>query len=194
MKVLGIYCSPRKGGNTDILLDQALESAAEAGAETERIYCRKLKNLSGCIECGGCDETGKCVVEDDMQEVYPLLKEADAVILSVPIFFFNMPAQSKALVDRTQACWADRLLKKKTKEARKKYDSGKGWLIAVGATKGANLFTGMELTAKYFYDALDMTYEGAMLVWNVEAKGDIKDHPEHIQAARDLGRKIVTGG
>ena len=194
MKVLGIYCSPRKGGNTDILLDEALEAAAEAGAEIERIYCRKLKNLSGCIECGGCDETGKCVVEDDMADVYPQLGTADAIILSVPIFFFNMPAQSKALVDRTQACWAARLLKKKTKEERKKYDSGKGWLIAVGATKGANLFTGMDLTAKYFYDALDMNYEGSLLVWSVEGKGSVREHPEHMQEARDLGQKIATGG
>lgn len=193
MKVLGIYGSPRKGGNSDILLDQVLESAAGAGAETERIYCRKLKNLSGCLECGGCDETGQCVVEDDMTEVYPLLKEADTIVLSAPIFFYNMPAQAKALVDRSQACWADRLLKK-SKEERKRFDSGKGWLIGVGATKGANLFAGLELTAKYFYDALDMSYEGAILVWGVEAKGSIEDHPEYMQEARDLGRKIVTGG
>ena len=60
MKVLGIYGSPRKGGNSDILLDEVLETAAEAGAETERIYCRKMKDLSGCLECGECmlDYTG----------------------------------------------------------------------------------------------------------------------------------------
>lgn len=193
MKVLGIYGSPRKGGNSDILLDQVLEAAAEAGAEIQRIYCRRLKNLSGCIECGGCDETGKCVVEDDMQEVYPLLEAADAIILSAPIFFYNIPAQAKALVDRSQACWAGRLLKK-TKEERKYFDSGKGWLIGVGASKGANLFAGTELTAKYFYDAMDMSYEGAILVWGVESKGSIKERPEQMQEARDLGRKIVTGG
>lgn len=193
MKVLGIYGSPRKGGNSDILLDETLEAAAQAGAEVERIYCRKLKKLSGCLECGGCDETGKCVVDDDMQDVYPLLEAADAIVLSAPIFFYNMPAQAKALVDRSQACWAARLLNK-TKEQRKQYDSGKGWLIGVGATKGTNLFSGMELTAKYFYDALDMSYEEALLVWGVEKKGSIKDQAEYMQEARDLGKKIVTGG
>ncbi len=193
MKVLGIYGSPRKGGNSDILLDQVLEAAAEAGAETERIYCRKLKKLSGCLECGGCDETGKCVVEDDMGDVYPLLEAADAIILAAPIFFYNIPAQAKALVDRSQACWSARLLNK-TKEERKYFDSGKGWFIGVGASKGANLFTGTELTAKYFYDAMDMSYEGAILVWGVESKGSVKDHDEYMQEARDLGRKIVTGG
>jgi multimeric flavodoxin WrbA len=192
MKVLGIYGSPRKGGNSDVLLDQTLEEAEQAGAETGRIYCRKLKNLSGCLECGGCDDTGECVVDDDMQEIYPLLKEADAIVLAAPVFFYNIPAQAKALVDRSQACWAARLLSK-TKEQRKSFDSGKGWLIGVGATRGSNLFSGMELTAKYFYDALDMSYEGALLVWGVEKKGSIKDQAEYMQQVRDLGKKIVTG-
>ncbi|KMY66454.1 NADPH-dependent FMN reductase [Desulfocarbo indianensis] len=190
MKVLGIYGSPRKGGNSDLLLDEVLAAAGQAGAETERIYCRKLKKLSGCLECGGCDETGECVVKDDMQEVYPLLDAADAIVLAAPIFFYNMPAQAKALVDRAQARWAKRLLTK-TKEERRSYDAGRGWLIGVGATKGANLFTGMELTAKYFYDALDMSYEGAMLVRGVEGKDGARNKPEFIQEARDLGRAIA---
>jgi len=193
MKVLGIYGSPRKGGNSDILLDETLGAAERAGAGIDRIYCRKLKKLSGCLECGGCDETGKCVVDDDMTEVYPLLEAADAIVLAAPIFFYNIPAQAKALVDRSQACWAARLLNK-TKEERKYFDSGKGWLIGVGASKGANLFAGTELTAKYFYDAMDMSYEGAILVWGVESKGSVKDHADYMQEALDLGRKIVTDG
>ena len=67
-KVLGIYGSPRKRGNTDQLLDKALEGARSAGAETHGIHVRDLK-MSGCIECGGCDKTGKCVVKDDMQKI-----------------------------------------------------------------------------------------------------------------------------
>ena len=57
IKVLGIYGSPRKKGNTDQLLDKTLEGAESAGAETRKIYVRDL-NISGCIECGGCDKTG----------------------------------------------------------------------------------------------------------------------------------------
>ncbi|MFH1491579.1 MAG: flavodoxin family protein, partial [Pseudomonadota bacterium] len=72
MKVLGIYGSPRKKGNTDQLLDRALEGAEAEGAEVTRVYARDLK-MSGCIECGGCDKTGQCVVKDDMQTVYPLM-------------------------------------------------------------------------------------------------------------------------
>ena len=111
MKVVGIYGSPRKGGNTDILLDKALEGARSAGAEVTPIYARKLE-MGGCLECGGCDKTGKCVVKDDMREVYPLLESADVIFLASPIFFYSMSAQVKAIIDRGQAMWSRRMLEK----------------------------------------------------------------------------------
>lgn len=188
--VLGIYGSPRKGGNSDLLLDRALEGAQSAGARVERIYARDLK-VNGCRECGGCDRTGKCVQRDAMDEVYPLLYEADAIILATPMFFYSAPAQVKALIDRTQASWSKRRLEK-DEQQRKRYDSGRGYLIAVGATRGDNLFVGMELAAKYFYDALDMSYEGGVLVRRVEGKGAIEEHPEFLQQAYELGVKAAA--
>ena len=152
MKLLGIYGSPRKGGNTDLLLDAALDAARQAGAEVESVYCRKLK-YQGCIACGGCNDTGECVLKDGMQDVYPLWDKAEAIILSTPIFFYNMPAIAKAMVDRSQAFWSRRLLNK-PKSQWSNYESGKGYLIGVGATKGKNLFTGLDLVARYFFDAL----------------------------------------
>jgi multimeric flavodoxin WrbA len=189
MKVLGIYGSPRRGGNSDILLDKALEGAQSAGAEIGSVYARKLK-MSGCIECGGCDKTGKCVVKDDMQDVYPLLESADVILLATPIFFYGMTAQVKAIVDRGQAMWAGRMLNKTAAE-RKSYDSGKGYLIAVGATGGKNLFYGVEMVAKYFYDALDMSYEEGLLVRKVDAKKAIMEHSEELDKAFELGTRIV---
>jgi len=190
MNVLGIYGSPRKRGNSDILLDKALEGAESAGAEITRLYARDLK-MVGCIECGGCDKTGKCVIKDDMQSVYPLLESADAIILSVPIFFYGVPSQAKALVDRCQASWRKRMLTK-TKEQRKTYDSGKGYLISVAATSGKSLFDGTILMAKYFYDALDMSYEGELLVRKIDKKGAILEHLEFLKEAYDFGIRIVN--
>ncbi|MBD3184808.1 flavodoxin family protein [Candidatus Poribacteria bacterium] len=189
MKLLGIYGSPRKGGNTDILLDKALEGAKAAGAEVEAVYARKL-DISGCRECGGCDKTGKCVVKDPMQEIYPKIQAADIIILASPIFFYDMSAQVKLLIDRCQAMWAKRMLEK-TKEERKHYDSGKGYLIAVGATRGSNLFTGVELTAKYFFDALDMSYEGGLFYRRVDKKGAILENSDALKEAFELGSEAV---
>jgi len=189
VKVLGIYGSPRKGGNTDLLLDRILEGAQAAGAEVESIYARKLK-MSGCIECGSCDDTGECAVHDGMDTVYPLLEEADVVFLASPNFFYNVTAQVKLLIDRSQALWSKRLLGK-TPAQRRKYDGGKGYLICVGATKGKNLFVGVELTAKYFFDALDMSYEGGLLLDRIEAKGEIKKHPDVLEQGFNLGKSAV---
>jgi multimeric flavodoxin WrbA len=189
VKVLGIYGSPRKGGNTDLLLDQVLEGARAAGAEVETVYVRQLE-ISGCVECGGCDETGECVVKDDMQEVYPLLQEADIIFLASPNFFYSVTAQVKLLIDRSQAMWSKKLLEK-TPEQRRIYDSGKGYMICVGATKGKNLFLGVELIAKYFFDALDMSYEGGILIDRVEEKGEILKHPDAMDRAFDLGKSAV---
>jgi multimeric flavodoxin WrbA len=190
-KVLGIYGSPRKGGNSDQLLDKALEGARSEGAEAHSIYARNLK-MSGCLECGGCNETGKCVVKDDMQAVYPLMEEANVIILASPIFFYGITAQAKALIDRSQAMWSKRMLEK-TREERKRYDSGKGYLICVGASRGKNLFEGAELTAKYFFDALDMTYEGGLFFRRLEKGSDVRKQPEILEEALEFGKKAVEG-
>ncbi|MFP3870281.1 MAG: flavodoxin family protein [Syntrophobacteria bacterium] len=189
VKILGIYGSPRKGGNTDLLLDRVLEGARGAGAEAAVVYARDLE-ICGCLECGGCDDTGECVVQDDMQSVYPLLQEADIIFLASPIFFYSVTAQVKALIDRTQAMWARRMLERAPGE-RPTDHSGTGYLISVGATRGANLFQGAELTARYFFDALDMRYEGGLFFSKIELKGEIAEHPEAMHQALALGRRAV---
>jgi len=192
MKILGIYGSPRKGGNTDILLDQALQGAAEAGAKVSTIRCCDL-NISGCRECGGCNQAGKCAQDDDMRWVYPMLQESDVIILASPIFFYSITSQAKALIDRCQAAWCKRM-SVKTPAQRKTYDRGRGYLICVGATKGPNLFDGAKLVAKYFFDALDMSFEGGVFVKSVEAKGAVLKRPEVLKEAFELGREAVLQG
>lgn len=100
MKILGIVCSPRKGGNTEILVEEALEAAREAGAETE-LFLVADKNIAPCDGCGACEGDGTCIVDDDMQTIYQQLELADGVILGTPVYFINVTAQAKAVMDRT---------------------------------------------------------------------------------------------
>lgn len=190
MKVLGIFGSPRQGGNSDLLLDKVLEGAGSAGAEIEKVYVRDIK-ISGCQECGGCDKTGECVISDDMESIYPLLWNTDIIVLSSPIFFYGITSQAKTLIDRSQAMWSKRMLEK-SPEQRKRYDHGRGYFVAVGATKGKNLFEGVQLTAKYFFDALDKSYEDGLFVRAVEGKGGIVEHTTALKEAYDFGVKIVN--
>ena len=99
MKVLGILGSPRVGGNSDVLLDQALAGAKAAAAEIEKIVLGH-KKISGCLACEKCNATGICAIKDDMPEIHKKILEADAVIHSVPVYFWAMTAQMKAYLDR----------------------------------------------------------------------------------------------
>ena len=80
---------------------------------------------------------------------------------------------------------------KKSPGLRKHYNHGRGYFIAVGATKGKSLFDGVQLTAKYFFDALDKSYEGGLFYKNIEKKGTISDHPTALKEAFELGQGIV---
>jgi len=105
MKLLAISCSPRRDGNTELMLKEATRGASEAGAEVEFIRLRDLE-ISSCLECLSCHKDGRCVVRDDMQTLYPKLIEMDGLIFGSPIFFMGITAWGKAFVDRCQPFWA----------------------------------------------------------------------------------------
>lgn len=102
--VLGIAGSPRREGNTEMLLDAALEGAEGAGAEVRKIVLSELR-FSGCLSCGKCEAEGICPVDDDMKDLYLLIEKADAIILASPIYFDGVTSQAKAMMDRCQAFW-----------------------------------------------------------------------------------------
>ena len=104
MKILGIVCSPRKGGNTEILVEEALAAAKEKGAETELVLVAD-KDINFCDACGACAADGVCVIEDDMQEIYQKIESADGLIFGTPVYFANVSAQAKAVIDRTYALY-----------------------------------------------------------------------------------------
>ncbi|MFH1560368.1 MAG: flavodoxin family protein [Chloroflexota bacterium] len=109
MKVLGIVCSARKGGNTEILVKEALASAEEAGAQTELVSVVG-KHIGGCDGCGSCRNTGVCHIQDDMQSLYQQLETADAIVFGSPVYFGSVSAQAKAIMDRTYLFLGDRRL------------------------------------------------------------------------------------
>ena len=190
MKVLGLFGSPRRGGNTELLLEEALKGAESEGAEVERIYLTDY-SITPCKECHGCDQTGHCVILDDMQKIYPNLLEADIIILASPIFFYGVTAWAKALIDRGQPLWARKYLLKDPslgKDGRKR----KGFFISVGATKGPKVFEGAIQTVKYFFDVLNAEYMGELVFRGVEAKDDILKRQGALEQAFEAGRRLVS--
>ncbi|MFH1652333.1 MAG: flavodoxin family protein [Chloroflexota bacterium] len=187
MKVLGIMGSPRIKGNTDRLLDQALKGAADAGAAVEKITVDKL-GIGPCKEYYGCLKDGNCVIRDDMDAIYPKLLEADAVIVAAPMFFYAVPAQLKALIDRSQATWARRYVLKNLPE-----EGHRGAFIGVGATRGEHLFDGAIMTIKYFFKAINVHYAAELLIRGVDQRGEIEDHPDDLRAAYEMGKNLGAG-
>jgi multimeric flavodoxin WrbA len=111
-KLLAIAGSPRKGGNTDLLLEEVLRAAREVGVDTQLLRVSELK-ISPCTSCGACWESGECVIKDDMQAVYPQLLDSHYIVIASPLYFMGVSAQLKALIDRCQALWARRFILKR---------------------------------------------------------------------------------
>jgi len=100
LKILGISGSPRRGGNSDTLLQSILAGASAAGAETEAIFLSKL-DFSGCIGCENCRRDGECTgLQDDMQLIYPKIAESKGMVLVCPTHNYNVTAWMKAFIDR----------------------------------------------------------------------------------------------
>ena len=100
-KVLVLSASPRKGGNSDLLCDQFMLGAKEAGNQTEKIFLRD-KEINYCTGCGTCYNMGKCCPqEDDMAEVLEKMIAADVIVMATPVYFYTMNGQMKTLIDRT---------------------------------------------------------------------------------------------
>lgn len=187
MKVLAIYGSPRVKGNTEILMNRALEGAKEKGAEVSRIYLRKVK-IKPCLELGVCETTGTCPLDgDDFEKVEAAIKVADALLFSSPVMFYTVSTHAKILMDRCQVFWARR------RRLKQEMPTGRpGALISVGATNGKRLFDGVLLTVKSFFDEIGFSINERMLIRGVDGKGEITSHPELLEQAYQLGCRLVS--
>jgi multimeric flavodoxin WrbA len=186
MKILGLAGSPRKKGNTDLLLDAFLEGAAEGGGEIEKVRLAKLE-IHPCIGCEKCSKKGVCRFKDDAVLLYEKVIEADLLVLASPVYFYNVTSQMKLFLDRCQALWARKFVLNQSLGT----GEGRGVLISTGGTKGGNLFEGITLTAKYFIKSIDKQLAACLTYTQVDEKGAIKSHPTALAEAKALGRKMA---
>ena len=191
MKIVAIYGSPRRRGNTWLLLEKAVEGAREAGAEVEEIVLRDLK-MAPCLEIYGCKKTGRCVIQDDFQQVYDKLLACQGLMLASPIFFYAVTAHTKILMDRCQSLWAKKYWIEKVPFGKGEIKR-KGLFISVGATHGKKLFEGALSSVHYLFDALDTEVWRTLLYRGLDLEGEILQHPEYLQEAYQAGREMALG-
>ena len=149
--VLGLHFSPRRQGSSRVLLDEFGRGVQEAGRDFKILSVAETGVIQGCQECGSCGVDGNCVIRDDMDLFYEALEGINRLVVSTPVFFYDVPAQGKAVIDRSQAYWSRRYVLGRHREG---IEGAKGFLLAVGATRGKDLFMPAELSIKYFFDAL----------------------------------------
>ena len=189
VQVLGIAGSPRKNGNTELLIREFMRGAEAGGHETELIILSELK-ISPCTSCGSCQKTGKCIMIDDMQPMHKKLLEADCIVFASPIYFGGVSAQLKAFIDRCQALWSRKYI---LKQALISPDREKrlGYFISTAGTKDYNkVFEGAIYTVKAIFSTLDIKYTGELLFKDMENKGDILNHPDAMQMVFEAGSTL----
>jgi multimeric flavodoxin WrbA len=178
-RVLGIVGSPRRGGNTDILVDEVLAGAAEAGALTEKVMVSKL-DIGPCRACDACGKLGKCVQQDDLPALLEQMDQSDVWVLGTPVYYWGPSAQFKAFVDR----W---------------YGAGK-----IVTFKGKRVVLTIPLGSSDAYDARHtvgmledaLAWQKSELVATLVApgvfeRGAVREHADVLAQARQAGRNAV---
>lgn len=187
MKVVGICGSPRRHGNTEILLDKALEGAESEGAETKK-YILNTLDFSPCQECEDVQENGVCKVQDDMQVLYGEIDELSGIIVASPVFFGSLSAQTKMMIDRFQCLW---LAKYVFNTSQKKLNDRQGAFLCVGASKRNSFFENSKQIIKNFFATIDVSYSGELFCPGVEKKGAVSNCPECLESSFEIGQRIV---
>jgi multimeric flavodoxin WrbA len=180
MNILGIFGSMRANGNSDWMINRILDSAKNEGAHVERIFLRDL-HIEYCKGCDACHENGgECVIEDDMQGIYPKLLEAHVIVVGCPNYFKNVSALMKNFVDRTNA-----FVRVKPRKLEGKY--------AIGLCVG-----GEELEdTQHCEDALSRFFRGhrmrilSMVKARADALGSISGNIELEKKLLEIGKKLA---
>jgi len=177
MKVLGIVCSPRKGGNTEIMMEVALTGARSYGAETE-LWTVAGKDLKPCDGCDTCIKRGgECHIKDDMQELYPKILAADGLIFGSPVYFMAVTAQAKIIIDRLYCLYNQFVLPNKVA----------GVLIVQGSS-------GLEGARHQFQNLIRLShmFPADYAFGFGREKGEVRKDDYAMKSSEELGKQVVS--
>ena len=180
--VLILKSSPRVNGNSNTLADQVAAGAKEAGAQVESLMLNDM-DIRPCDACDECQETGVCVVGDEMQQIYPLLEKADAILLASPIYWFTISAQARLCIDRWYSLGLD--------DGR--FSSKRIGIVLTYADP--DLYTSGGINAIRTYESM-FRWIGAeitgMVYGSAHEIGDVEKQPELMEKAFKLGQKLAA--
>lgn len=184
MKVVGIVGSPRKNGNVDTLVKAALDGAKEAGMETEIFHLAEME-LQGCVACMRCKKEGICRFDDDVWKVLSAMRDADAVVLGAPIYYFHLSSQMRTVLDRSFAFLRP--------DFSTRWNPGKRLILITsqGNADAASFANVHKDLTTIFQHLGGFKIVGDITMTNGNDPDAIKSRPELVEAARQAGAKMV---
>ena len=187
--VLGIAASPRRWGNTGVMLKAFLAGAESQGAAIKQISVSSLK-ISYCEHCDKCLDNGECIKQDDMNIVNEDLAWADIIVVASPIHFAGVPAQVKTLIDRGQSNWVRKYILKTNplyppKERR-------GYILAAGGRDRNDIFDCVKEEISTWFISHNIKFFGMETASNLNAVDEIKGRPEALERMMFLGKRAVA--
>ena len=186
MRLLAIHGSPRRGGNTDALLDCFLKGASDTYETVERISLREL-TYSPCTECDGCKKTGQCVINDMFVPLFEKILTFERVVFAYPLFFLGPPAITKAFIDRGQFLWVRKYVLG-INPVRRGVER-KAYLLSVGGFKGGEkVFRCNRSILKSFLPVCGLSYAGDLFQGGIEEREDVRLQPDLCNQAQEAAR------
>ena len=185
-KIIGLLGSPLAEGNTAQLLDRALKGAEDAGCTVEKIVVTNL-DFQACQEMMFCKEHEICIIDDDMQAMYPKFREMDGLITATPVMTMGIPGNLKSFIDRFQVFFMAKYMRKKPFISKERRVDRRGLFICISGMNIPEVFVGAKLTVKAFFDIIDCQYSDELLISDMDAIEDIRSRPNLLDAAYKKG-------
>ncbi len=182
MLLLSIFGSPRRNGFSSRLHEELIIPFKERGFFIERVYAYQT-DVKPCTGCGWCSEHPGCCINDGMTDIYRLIRSADIISISSPLYFSSFPSPLKAIMDRCQLIWEEG---RRNKPVLK---TAKGLFICAAGDEYKCMFDGVSMGIKHFYNAINTSYspEDAILYPLSDSSSEIS--LEFIEKARIIGER-----
>lgn len=192
MLILGVSGSPRRGGNSDRVLDATLSGTSEMGADTEILYLSDME-ISSCVGCERCREDKVCTrFEDDLTPLYPKISLAEGIVLVTPVYNYNVTAWMKTFIDRLY-CFYDFDNEHPRGWSSRLADQGKATILAIVAEQLDPKDFGVTMEAlRMPMEALGYRIAGELAVPGVFEAGVVKDRPGVLDQAVRLGQNLAA--
>ncbi len=193
--VIAVYGSPRRDGNTDTVLNTFLEGLLinnyffnnKVNLKIDKFILSNLK-FSPCRECRHCSIDGECIINDDIQAIYPKMVSANLILIASPIFFTNVSGYLKAFIDRFQRFWA---LKYELKKQISIVNNKKGVFLSCAGSSNPSIFDCAKKVIRSLFDVLYTDYLKDFCFNNIDQIGDVKNNKLLLKDVFEFAKSLV---